>query len=61
MPDPDDRTIEGLCRPLSAKVMPRGAMHNIGGREMDHGRALMSQRKRGRSKPATKPKDSKDA
>lgn len=40
----DEKSIEELCRPLSAKIMPRSAMHNIGGREMDAGRALTSQR-----------------
>lgn len=40
----DEPTIEELCKPLSAKVMPKRAMHNIGGREMDEARSLSSQR-----------------
>lgn len=40
----DKLSIEELCKPLSAKVMPRTAMHNIGGREMSESRALSSQR-----------------
>ena len=44
MKDDDEKSIEELCKPLSAKVMPRSAMYNIGGREMNEGRALASQR-----------------
>lgn len=40
----DEKSIEELCKPLSAKVMPKKAMHNIGGREMTQSRALASQR-----------------
>ena len=38
-------TLEELCKPLSAKVMPKSASWNIGGREMDPSRVLSSQRK----------------
>lgn len=35
-PDPDDdRTIEELCRPLSAKVLPRSAGFTVWGHPID--------------------------
>lgn len=40
----DEKSIEELCKPLSAKVMPKSASWNIGGREMTDGRMLSSQR-----------------
>lgn len=43
--DDSDPSIEDLCKPLSAKVMPRSASWNIGGREMDPSRVLSSQRR----------------
>lgn len=52
--DPDDLPpLADLLKPLSAKVMPRSAMYNIGGREMSDSRALVSQRH------ATQPKKRK--
>ena len=41
---PDDRPIEELCRPLSAKVMPRLAMIGISN-EITHQQAIANQRR----------------
>lgn len=41
----DTLPISELCRPLSAKVMPRSATLSLTGREMDGGILLESQRK----------------
>ena len=40
----EEPTIEELCRPLSAKVMPRSAMHSVGGNLMDVTTAIKGQR-----------------
>ena len=42
----DTRSVEELCRPLSAKVMPRTAMLSLVG-EKTEGQALGSQRRNG--------------
>lgn len=42
--DDDEKSIEELCKPLSAKVMPKSVAWNIGGREMSETRQLVSQR-----------------
>jgi hypothetical protein len=50
----DARPIEELCRPLSAKVMPRIAMIGVSN-ILSEGEAMANQRKQGRSgksKPA---------
>ena len=39
-----DPTIEELCRPLSAKVMPRSAMYGLDHREITQGAARRKQR-----------------
>ena len=44
----DDRPIEEMCRPLSAKVMPRSALLSLHGTKTE-GRALGSQRRMGNS------------
>jgi hypothetical protein len=51
---PDTRTVEELCRPLSAKVLPRIAMIGVSN-ILSEGEAMANQRKQGRSgksKPA---------
>lgn len=40
----EEPSIEELCKPLSAKVMPKTAKWNVGGREMTENRMLNSQR-----------------
>ena len=41
-------SLKDLCKPISAKVMPRSAMYSCGGIELDDNRALKSQRRSGR-------------
>lgn len=40
----DDRTLADLCRPLSARDMPRSRMWNAGGRALTPGTAIKAQR-----------------
>lgn len=43
--DYDGPSIEDLCKPLSAKVMPKRAIYSLGGRIMDEREALSAQRR----------------
>lgn len=54
----DDRSIEDLCKPLSAKVQPASAMYSAGGRKMSATVAAGAARQSRRQLPQKgKPKD----
>jgi hypothetical protein len=43
----DEKSIEELCRPLSAKVLPQRALYSISGREMTPAKAQEAARRTG--------------